>query len=147
MEASLFEAAGLAFSVQKEFNLERHLLGDGPAAGIATSWAMLKFLGQNGFMQIVKGCEEARHHFVKRLREIPDMEPAADSTTNLLAIMSRTRDLGQIKKKLYEKGWVFFGSMGKPRTYQNNITFIFSAGNAEKYDPFLDDLEVVTKDL
>jgi tyrosine decarboxylase / aspartate 1-decarboxylase len=145
MKAASFDTTGLKLGYKSAHGIDPGLLGDRPAIGVAVAWAVFNYLGAEGYLKLVRMCEESKDGVLKRLKEISGFEPVAQSQTNLLAIMSKRFDIAPIKKALRAKGWVFAGSNGAPRTHQSNILIVFAAASEGKYQPFLDDLEKVAR--
>ncbi len=144
-KAASFDISKLPLGYKPSRMITQGLLGGRPAIGVAAAWAVFNYLGAAGYLQLVKRCEEAKDELVSRLREVSSLEPVAVTQTNLLAIMSKSLDLVPVKKALREKGWVFAGSNGAPRTFQSNILVVFGASHPEKYKLFMEDLAEAAK--
>ena len=129
-----------------QYALTPTILGTRPSAGIAVSWAIFSFLGVEGFMNLTRKCEDLLRAFLDDLELIPGIEPAAHTKTNLLALMSRTIELGPIKKDLRKRGWRFLSLDGRPKTFEDCFVLVFVPSNAHNFPILAKDLrEIVTK--
>jgi sphinganine-1-phosphate aldolase len=76
----------------------------GPLAG---AWATLNHIGQEGYIDIVKGCQEATKLCVEGIAKIPELEVLGSPDINLVAIASTDPKINifAISDWMTKKGW------------------------------------------
>lgn len=76
----------------------------GPLAG---AWATLNHIGQEGYIEIVKGCQEATQLCREGIAEIPELEILGDPDINLVAIASTDPKINifAISDWMAKRGW------------------------------------------
>jgi glutamate/tyrosine decarboxylase-like PLP-dependent enzyme len=76
----------------------------GPLAG---AWATLNHIGQEGYIDIVKGCQEATKLCVEGIAEIPELEVLGSPDINLVAIASIDPKINifAISDWMTKRGW------------------------------------------
>jgi glutamate/tyrosine decarboxylase-like PLP-dependent enzyme len=146
------EAASFDYSGRHPLRLTGHtrtptLLGTRPGIGIAVAWSLFNHLGVEGYMRITKASEELKRSFLRGLKKVPGLEPAAESKINLLAIVSRQYDLTPIGKELADRSWNFLRFVGEPYTIKNCLVVVFTPSNENEYSPFLRDLKMTVPEM
>lgn len=76
----------------------------GPLAG---AWATLKHIGQQGYIDIVKGCQEATERCQAGIEEIPELAVMGTPDMNLVAIVSKDPAINvfAISDWMAKRGW------------------------------------------
>lgn len=76
----------------------------GPLAG---AWATLNHIGQEGYIDIVKGCQEATKLCIEGIAEIPELEVLGSPDINLVAIASTDPKINifAISDWMTKRGW------------------------------------------
>ncbi|MFX1384691.1 MAG: tyrosine decarboxylase MfnA, partial [Promethearchaeota archaeon] len=77
-----FEIPYLAGGGFKHF----HIVGTRPGGTVIAFWAILKYLGIEGYNKIIKQCMENTEYLTKRINEIDGVKLAADPVMNVLGI-------------------------------------------------------------
>ncbi len=79
------------------------LTGTRPATGVASTYAVLKYLGFKGLKEIVKRCIDVTWYMVDRMNEI-GFEPVIEPIMNIVCF--RCENAFKIRDELYRRGWV-----------------------------------------
>jgi len=111
--------------------------GGGP---LAACWAILHYLGEEGYLGFARNMLEATQRIVARLRTMPGVEVMGDPDFALVAFSSDEFNVFTIPDLMKERGWFVqpqLGFMGsKP-----NIHLSIDQAKLAKVERFLDDLE------
>jgi sphinganine-1-phosphate aldolase len=113
---------------------------------VAAAWAMLRYLGEEGFRDIVRRSQEATEKLLQGISEIEEIEVLGSPDMCMFTIASETFNVFEIDDKMREKGWHMipqFACGGSPP----NLHVSLSQANAVHADKFIDDLNEVIEDL
>jgi tyrosine decarboxylase/aspartate 1-decarboxylase len=78
------------------------ILGTRSGAPVAVAYAVARYLGMNGYRNMVKSCMEVTHYTEKRINEL-GLHLVVQPTMNVVGV--KLKKPGQVVKKLSEKGW------------------------------------------
>ncbi len=144
-ERSILQEAGyeipyLAGGAFKHLNI----VGTRPGAPIIAFWALLKYLGFNGFKNIIKTCMENTEFVVKRVSEINGVKLAAHPVMNVVGITTEGEEnIFKIDKELRKKNWM----TGKFEDFNLIRIVIMPHVKRDHLTKFMDDLEDILKKL
>ncbi len=114
--------------------------GTRPGGSIAAAWAILNYLGEEGYMRIAKGVMKATEKVKAKVTSLEDKGIAviSDPELSLVSIKSthRKMDIFGLGDELGLKGW-HIDKQQDP----DSLHFTISHGNVEHIDQFLLDLE------
>ncbi len=113
---------------------------------VAAAWAMLRFLGEEGFRDIVRRSQEATEKLLQGISKIEGIEVLGRPDMCMFTIASETFNVFEIDDKMREKGWHMipqFACGGSPP----NLHISLSQANAVHAEKFIDDLNDVIEDL
>jgi sphinganine-1-phosphate aldolase len=113
---------------------------------IAAAWAMLRFLGEEGFRDIVSRSQEATEKLLRGISKIEGIEVLGSPDMCMFTIASETFNVFEIDDKMREKGWHMipqFACGGSPP----NLHISLSQANAVHAEQFITDLNDVIEDL
>jgi glutamate/tyrosine decarboxylase-like PLP-dependent enzyme len=79
--------------------------GARPAGPIATAWAALTYLGEDGYVEIMRGLMETTAKVRAAIDEIDGVELVGDPIGPVLAIKSETIDLYAVGDVMDDRGW------------------------------------------
>ena len=121
-----------------------HIVGTRPGGTVIAFWAILKYLGKRGFIEIVKECMEKTDHLVKRLLEIKGIKLATEPVMNVVGITTENGEsICEIEEELRKKNWM----LGKFIDFNLIRLVIMPHVKKSHLSKFADDLEVVVKKL
>lgn len=116
------------------------LTGTRPGTGVASAYAVLKYLGFEGMKKIVRGCLDRTSMLVEELSRF-DLEPVIKPVINVVCF--RCKKAEKIKRELYKKGWVI-STIKAPEA----IRFVIMPHvDEEVIGEFVLDFEKVLKDV
>ncbi|UYP46327.1 L-aspartate/L-glutamate decarboxylase [Candidatus Lokiarchaeum ossiferum] len=101
---SKFEIPYLAGGSFKSFNI----LGTRPGAPAIAFWALLQFLGKDGFIKITKSCWENTLYLANQITQIPEVKIATTPQMNVLGLKLTSKasiNFDQFDSRLRAKGW------------------------------------------
>ncbi|MFX1256448.1 MAG: tyrosine decarboxylase MfnA [Promethearchaeota archaeon] len=134
-----FEIPYLAGGNFKHF----HIIGTRPGGPIIAFWAILRYLGINGFKKIVNECMKNVEYLVKRIADIKGIKLAAKPVMNVVGITTENgEDICEIEKKLRKRNWM----LGKFEDFNLIRVVIMPHVKKSHLSKFADDLEeIITK--
>ena len=110
-------------------------LGTRPGGAIAAAWAILNYLGQEGYLELVGSIRETTLEFVRRLDETSGVELAVRPDMSILCVTSDKYDIFQIGDEMTLKGW-HMDRQQNPSSLHMTVTY----AHAKVIDQFFDDL-------
>jgi len=85
-------------------NYQSTLLGTRSGAPVAAAYAVINYLGMDGYANVVKTCMEITHYTVKRIQEL-GLSLIQPPTMNVIAV--KLHHLDKIHELLSKEGWKF----------------------------------------
>ena len=113
------------------------VLGTRPGGAVAAAWAILNYLGEEGYLKLIGGINETTQKFVKKINEMSDIELVAKPDMSILSIKSDTVDIFQVNDCLQQKGWHLDGQQNP-----NAIHLTITHAHGEIIDEFFTDLQI-----
>lgn len=113
-------------------------LGTRPASPVASAWAVMKFLGKEGYQRIAAIVADTRDKMIDGIGKIPGLEvlrPLSELSFVLYRSTDAEVDINAVAALLNEKGW-FVGIGVEPVA----IHFMVNPVHAPVMDKYLDDL-------
>ncbi len=112
------------------------MAGTRPAGPIAAAWAILKYLGEEGYLEIVDTVMKTVARIREGVEAINGIEILGDPAMSILAIGSDRLNIYEIGDELAEKGW-YLDRQHLPPSLHLTVTHT----HAWVAEQFLDDLE------
>lgn len=135
-----FEIPYLAGGNFKHF----HMVGTRSGGTVIAFWAIIKFLGLNGFLTIVKRCMDNTHYLAKRILEIKGVKLVTNPVTNVVGITTEHGEsICKIDEELRKKNWM----VGKFEDFNLIRVVIMPHVQKTHLTNFVEDLEKITKKL
>lgn len=110
---------------------------------LAAAWAVLNFVGDEGYMEIARKTYEATKKVVKGIEEMEDLQILGNPELCLVAFMSETVNVFHVIDEMKERGWYVQPQLAYPGSPQN-IHLSVSAISLERADDMLADLKECT---
>lgn len=113
---------------------------------IAAAWAMLRYLGEEGFQDIVRRSQEATKYILDKIAAIEDIEVLGKPDMCMFTLASEKFNVFEIDDKMRERGWHMipqFACGGSP----SNLHISLSQANVPHAEKFIDDLTEVLEKL
>lgn len=115
------------------------MTGTRPGGAIAAAWAVLRYLGQDGYRRLVGQALAYMDRFRAGIDAIPGLRVLGDPAMTVFGYTSDTLDIFAIAKGLTERGWMVFPDEWPVRA----IRFMQSPGHEPYIDRYLADLREV----
>ena len=111
------------------------LMGTRSGGSVAGAWALIKYLGREGYHEIVKQVMEATSKAVAAINSIPGLHVISNPDMSILAFTSENYDIFNIADNLEEKGWHL-----DRQQFPDSLHLTISWGNVKVIDSFITDL-------
>jgi glutamate/tyrosine decarboxylase-like PLP-dependent enzyme len=108
----------------------------GPMAG---AWAILNFLGEDGYKQIVQTVQEAAKELMDGINSMDDLRVLGEPAMCMFSFASDTLNVYQLADEMNKRGWYIQGQFSTPLT-PRNLHISVNYGTAHNADVLLKDL-------
>jgi glutamate/tyrosine decarboxylase-like PLP-dependent enzyme len=108
----------------------------GPMAG---AWAILNFLGQEGYKKIVNEVQEATKKLIDGVNAIGDLQVLGEPVMCMFSFKSDTINVYQLADEMGKRGWYIQGQFSTPLT-PRNLHISVNQGTIHNVDVLLKDL-------
>jgi len=115
----------------------------GPMAG---AWAILSYLGEEGFMDIVKTVQEATRKLIEGVNAIPELEVLGRPAMCMFSFKSDTINVYQLADAMGKRDWYIQGQFSTLLT-PRNLHLSVSYGTAHQADALLSDLHKCVQEV
>ncbi len=112
----------------------------------AAAWAMLRFLGEEGFREIVRSSQEATKVMIERIDSIDGLEVLGEPDMCMFTIASDRVNIFEVDDEMGMLGWKMipqFACGGSPENLHVSLTH----ANVPYVEKYLDDLKYVVDKL
>jgi glutamate/tyrosine decarboxylase-like PLP-dependent enzyme len=126
-----FTAKGASVMLLANQDLRRHLIfefdnwprgkyavptftGTRPGGAIAAAWAVMRYLGIEGYVRLAKQIMDARDRMMKGIEAIDGLYIVGTPDLSVMGYGSRDLDIFAVAEQLTQKGW-FVSTMSEPR--------------------------------
>jgi glutamate/tyrosine decarboxylase-like PLP-dependent enzyme len=108
----------------------------GPMAG---AWAILNFLGEEGYMRIIKTVQDATEKLVAGINAIPGLRVLGQPAMCMFSFASDEINVYQLADEMSKRGWYIQGQFSTPLT-PRNLHISVNHGTVHNVDALLKDL-------
>lgn len=108
----------------------------GPLAG---AWAIMHYLGGEGYMHIVQSVQEATGRLIAGVNAIPDLRVLGQPAMCMFSFASDTINVYQLADEMHKRGWYIQGQFSTPLT-PRNIHISVNYGTIHNVEAMLEDL-------
>jgi glutamate/tyrosine decarboxylase-like PLP-dependent enzyme len=108
----------------------------GPMAG---AWAVLNYLGEEGYMQIVREVQEATKKLIDGINAIDGLQVLGEPAMCMFSFKSEVINVYQLADEMNKRGWYIQGQFSTPLT-PRNLHISVNQGTAHQADALLADL-------
>ena len=113
------------------------LLTSRPGGAVAASWAVMNFLGEDGYLRLTDGLMKTTRQFIEGIRAIPGLCIIGNPQTSVFAFAAEDGaaiDMDRVREKMRDKGWFI-------RDRENaSIHVVLTPPHAAVADAYLSDL-------
>jgi len=110
--------------------------GGGPMAG---AWAILTYLGEEGFIHIVQTVQDATKKLIDGINAIPELEVLGQPAMCMFSFKSDAINVYQLADAMSRCGWYIQGQFSTPLT-PRNLHISVNYGTIKQVDALLQDL-------
>jgi glutamate/tyrosine decarboxylase-like PLP-dependent enzyme len=108
----------------------------GPMAG---AWAILNFLGEEGYKKIVKDVQEATGKLIDGINRIEGLQVLGEPVMSMFSFKSDVINVYQLADEMHKRGWYIQGQFSTPLT-PRNLHISVNQGTIHNVDMLLKDL-------
>ena len=116
--------------------------GTRPGGAIASAWAVLHYLGVEGYREKARIVCETRARMMAAINALPELRTYGEPQLGLFIFGSDTLDPFQVYGRMLARGW-FSGVVTEPRA----IHQMLSPAHAEVVDEYVEDLEAAVAEV
>jgi len=117
--------------------------GGGP---IAACWAILKFLGRDGYLKLVDAAQSASRRIVEAVDQIEGLEMMGKAQINMLALRATDFDIFPLSDEMKKRGWFIQPQFGYANSSEN-MHLSVGYHNVHQVEEFIVDLREVTAEV
>ncbi len=118
----------------------QNLMGSRSGGGLASAWAVLNYLGEEGYLERVGKILDTRERFLDGIREIDGLEIWGEPEAYLIAFGSNAFDIFAVDEGMAERGWLSSRLIDPPA-----IHLFLDMSHTSIVDDYLRDLAEVVK--
>ena len=108
----------------------------GPMAG---AWAILNFLGEQGYTRIIREVQEATKKLIEGINTMDEFQVLGNPAMCMFSFKSDTLNIYQLADEMNKRGWYIQGQFSTARI-PRNLHISVNRGNAQNADALLADL-------
>ena len=117
------------------------MAGTRPGGAIAAAWAVMNYLGQDGYLRLVDGTMRYIKRFQKGINDIEGVFVLGEPVMSVFDYTSTTLDILAVAAAMGDRGWL----VSKSSYPFTSIHFMQSPGHEPYVDAYLRDLEDVVE--
>ena len=125
----------------KGYYVTSTLAGTRPGGAIAAAWAVMNYLGEEGYLRLVDGTMRYIKRFQDGINAIEGLFVLGEPAMSLFDYTSTTLDIYAVATGMEDRGWM----VSKGSYPFNSIHFMQSPGHEPYVDAYLRDLEDVVE--
>jgi glutamate/tyrosine decarboxylase-like PLP-dependent enzyme len=116
------------------------MAGTRPGGAIASAWAVMNFLGEQGYLELTRQIMDTRDRILSGIHSIPGLYVLGNPHMSVLAIASSRGDIYTIGDEMSKRGWHLDRQQLPP-----SLHLTIHAGHANVVDQLLEDLRQSTE--
>ena len=106
---------------------------------MAGAWAILNFLGEEGYKKIVREVQEATRKLIDGVNATEDLQVLGEPAMCMFSFKSDTINVYQLADEMNKRGWYIQGQFSTPLT-PRNLHISVNQGTIRNVDALLKDL-------
>ncbi len=118
----------------------QNLMGSRSGGGLASAWAVMNYLGEEGYLERVSKILDTRERFLDSIRGINELEIWGEPQAYLIAFGSRVVDIFAVDEGMTDRGWLSSRLVAPP-----SIHLFLDMSHAFIVDDYLRDLAEVVR--
>ena len=117
------------------------LAGTAPGAALASAWAVMRYLGAEGYCKLAARLSAARQAFAAAVRSVPGFSVLGEPLFSLMVVTSSRHDMAAVHRGMAARGWFTLAVASPPGLHLN-----IGALDAPLAERFAADLSEVVRD-
>ncbi|MBE0696626.1 MAG: aspartate aminotransferase family protein [Anaerolineaceae bacterium] len=113
------------------------LSGTRPGGAIAAAWAIMNYLGEEGYLELTSAVMQTARKIQDAIREIPDLKILGEPEMSVMAIASDTLNIYEVGDELSQLGWQL-----DRQQFPASLHLTLSPVHAQVADQFLSDISL-----
>jgi sphinganine-1-phosphate aldolase len=109
--------------------------GTRPSGAVASAWAVMKYLGEAGYLRIAREIMEVRRKLIEGITGIPGLKLWGQPDLSIIGFGSETIDIHAVGDEMDMRGWFVARNIEPPA-----LTHMLMPVHAKMVDPYLSDL-------
>lgn len=118
------------------------VLGSRSGGSIAAAWAVMRYLGEDGYLDLTRTLRETTERFIDGIGRIPGLQIIGWPQTSVLVYGSTTLDMRRLADLMESKGW-----SGRPQSDPPSIRLLLAPYHLQIADAYLEDLAAAVASL
>ncbi len=119
-----------------------HIVGTRTGGTVISFWAIIRYLGKDGFIKVVKKCMENTEFLVNKIEQLDGIKIAANPMMNVVGIkLENDEKICELDKELKTRNWM----LGKFENFNLIRVVVMPHVTKMHLSRFIDDLEIVLK--
>ncbi len=118
----------------------QNLMGSRSGGGLASAWAVLNYLGEEGYLERVSKILDTRERFLDGIQRINGLEIWGDPEAYLIAFGSNVFDIFAVDEGMTERGWMSSRLIAPPA-----IHLFLDLSHGAIVDNYLEDLAEIVR--
>lgn len=106
--------------------------GSRPGGGIAAAWAVMRYLGVEGYMRLARSIMDARKRMIDGINRIEGLQVVGTPDLSILGLTAHGIDIHAVAEELGRKGW-FVSTMAEPPGIHLGMLTLAHAAHADEY--------------
>lgn len=119
-----------------------NITGSRSGGAIASAWAVMRYLGRDGYRERVRAILAIRERLIAGIRAMPELEVIGEPHAYQFNFTSRVVDISAVAGGLADRSWVVALAQEPP-----SIQLMVNMAHKEVVDEFLSDLRAVVADV
>lgn len=111
---------------------------------LAATWAVLNYLGEDGYLKIAKGIMEATKKFTEGIKQVEDLYIMGEPEMSLIAVTSDTVNIFHLIDEMKTRGWYIQPQLALD-DYKHNFHISINPSNVQWMEALLKDLDECCK--
>jgi glutamate/tyrosine decarboxylase-like PLP-dependent enzyme len=113
---------------------------------MAGAWAILTYLGEEGFMHIVQTVQEATRKLIGGVNAIPELQVLGQPAMCMFSFKSDAINVYQLADAMARRGWYIQGQFSTPLT-PRNLHISVNYGTTHQVEALLEDLRACVEQV
>lgn len=111
------------------------LAGTRSGGPIASAWAVMHYLGRQGYLEITSALMSLRDRYLAEFERIPELNVIGPPDLTVVTVTSPNLNIFAIANKMRDRGW-YMSLVARPRAIQQTLNLV----HEDRFNEYFDDL-------